>query len=292
MESKELLASLAKMEESLNEVESARKQVESTVKASSELQKEVKEYVSAVKTLCVRLQSWETDLSAHESSISHEYEAAITQINSTCTEVISAFETGIEKTSKDFKSKTEPIIVKFSEQNDKLSEEVKELVALQEHIKKATEEIESVKSTLNEILKELKDSQDEQDAALEDLKSIVSGLNEKIESSKGAVLQAITHSEQSLSGILHQTNEKIDGVGGKTDSLASSVARLTTICQNIDILVQSSTNSITSTINKTKEEVISTIQESKAEALKSVKINRWLIIAGIVILVILQFVFK
>ena len=35
MESNELLASLAKMEASLNEVESARKQVESTVNASS-----------------------------------------------------------------------------------------------------------------------------------------------------------------------------------------------------------------------------------------------------------------
>ena len=212
MESNELLASLAKMEESLNEVESARKQVESTVKASSELQKEVKEYVSAVKALCVRLQSWETDLSVRESSISHEYEAAITQINSTCTEVISSFETGIEKTSKDFKSKTESVIVKFSEQNEKLSEKVKELVALQEHIKKATEEIESVKGALNEILKELKDSQDEQDATLDDLKIKVLGLNEKIESSKDTVLQAITQSEQSLSGILNQTNEKIDDV--------------------------------------------------------------------------------
>ena len=48
MESNELLASLAKMEASLNEVESARKQVESTVNASSELQKEVRDDDSAV----------------------------------------------------------------------------------------------------------------------------------------------------------------------------------------------------------------------------------------------------
>ena len=61
MESNELLASLAKMEASLNEVESARKQVESTVNASSELQKEVREYVSAVKALCVGLQAWESE---------------------------------------------------------------------------------------------------------------------------------------------------------------------------------------------------------------------------------------
>ena len=166
------------------------------------------------------------------------------------------------------------------------------MVALREQIKKATEEIESVKSALNEILKELKDSQDEQDATLEDLKTKFSGLNEKVENSKGTILQAIAHSEQSLSEILNQTNEKIDGVSGKTDALASNVASLTTICQNIDILVHSSTNSITTTINKAKDEVISAIQNSKAETLKSANINRWLIVAGIIILVVLQYIFK
>ena len=163
---------------------------------------------------------------------------------------------------------------------------------MREQIKKATEEIESVKSALNEILKELKDSQDEQDAILEDLKTKISGLNEKIENSKVAVLQAIADSEQSLSAILHQTNEKIDGVSGKADALASNVASLTTICQNIDTLMQSSTNCITSTINKVKDEVISAIQESKEETLKSANINRWLIVAGIITLAILQLVFK
>ena len=283
MESNELLASLAKMEASLNEVDSARKQVQSAVDASLELQKVVREYVSAVKSLCVNLQTWGTDLKRREGSLSQEHETA---------ELIKSFETGIEKTSKDFKTKTDPVITKFVEQNDKLAERVNELVALREQIKKATEEIESVKSALNDILKELKDSQDEQDAILEDLKSKVSGLNEKIESNKGAVLQAITHSEQSLSGILNQTNEKIDGVSGKTDTLASNVAILTTICQNIDTLVHSSTNSITTSINKAKDEVISAIQDSKAETLKSANINRWLIVAGVIILAILQFVFK
>jgi len=127
---------------------------------------------------------------------------------------------------------------------------------------------------------------------LEDLKTKVSGLNEKIENSKVAIMQAIADSENSLSTILHQTNEKIDDVSGKADALASNVTSLTTICQNIDTLVQSSTNSITSTINKVKDEVISAIQESKEETLKSANINRWLIVAGIIILAILQFVFK
>ena len=170
MESNELLASLAKMEASLNEVESARKQVESTVNASSELQKKVSEYVSAVKALCVNLQSWEDDLRAREGSLSHEYEEAIGRVNATCNEIISSFGIEVEKTSTDFKDKTNPVVEKFTEQIGKLEKHVQELTALRDEIKKTTGEIESVKETLTQISKDLKESQEQQDEVLNDIK--------------------------------------------------------------------------------------------------------------------------
>ena len=285
-------SALERLEKNLSELDSARSQVMQSVNASNDLLKMVTQYVAAVKKLAASLEEWESSLSGRESELHGEFGSAIASIKQTCTDIISAFKVDVNKATLDFKKDTDKTLEKFIEQNDKLAERVTELVALREQIKKATEEIESVKSALNEILKELKDSQDEQDATLEDLKAKVTGLNEKIENSKVAVLQAITHSEQSLSAILHQTNEKIDSVSGKADALASNVASLTTICQNIDTLVQSSTNSITATINKVKDEVISAIQESKEETLKSANINRWLIVAGIITLAILQLVFK
>lgn len=209
MESNELLASLAKMEATLNEVESARKQVESTVNASYELQKEVREYVSAVKALCASLQSWESDLRAREEALSREYEEAIRQVRSTCTEVIRLFESDVEKTSTDFKAKTDSVIVKFTEQNDKLTESVKELVALREQIKKATEEIESVKSALNVILKELKDSQDEQDEALNDIKNKISTLSTKTEEIISISKNLISNID-SLKALCQETNRSIN----------------------------------------------------------------------------------
>ena len=283
---------LERLEKNLSELDSARSQVLQSVNASNDLLKMVTQYVTAVKNLAANLEVWESSLRGRESDLHGEFGSAITSIKQTCTDIISAFKVDVNKASSDFKKDTDKTLEKFTEQNDKLAERVSELVALREQIKKATAEIESVKSALNEILKELKDSQDEQDATLEDLKTKVSGLYEKIENSKGTVLQAITHSEQFFSAILHQTNEKIDGVSGKADALASNVASLTTICQNIETLVQSSTNSITSTINKVKDEVISAIQESKAGTLKSANINRWLIVAGIIILAVLQYIFK
>ena len=285
-------SALERLEKNLSELDSARSQVMQSVNASNDLLKMVTQYVAAVKKLAASLEEWESSLSGRESELHGELGSAIASIKQTCTDIISAFKVDVDKATLDFKNDTGKTLEKFAEQNDKLAERVTELVALREQIKKATEEIKSVKSALNEILKELKDSQDEQDATLEDLKAKVSGLNEKIENSKVAVLQAIAHSEQSLSAILNQTNEKIDVISGKADALASNVASLTTICQNIDTLVQSSTNSITSTINKAKDEVISAIQESKAETIKATNINRWLIVGGIIILAILQIVFK
>ena len=285
-------SALERLEKNLSELDSARSQVMQSVNASNDLLKMVTQYVAAVKKLAASLEEWESSLSGRESELHGEFGSAIASIKQTCTDIISAFKVDVNKATLDFKKDTDKTLEKFIEQNDKLAERVIELVALREQIKKATEEIESVKSALNEILKELKDSQDEQDATLEDLKAKVTGLNEKIENSNVVVLQAIAHSEQSLSEILNQTNEKIDGVSGKTDALARNVASLTTICQNIDTLVQSSTNSIITTINTAKDEIVSAIQDSKAETLKSANINRWLIVAGIITLAVLQFIFK
>lgn len=285
-------SALEKLEKNLSELDSARSQVLKSVNASNDLLKMVTLYVTAVKNLADSLEQWESSLSARESELHGEFESAISSIRQRCTEIISAFNADVSKATSEFKTETDKTLEKFTEQNDKLAERVEELVSLREQIKKATAEIESVKSSLNEILKELRDSQDEQDATLEDLKQKVAGLNEKIENSKGTVLQAITRSEQSLSELINQTNGKIDGVSTKADAIANNVGSLTTICQNIDTLVRSSTNSVNTAINKSKEEIVIAIQDSKAEALKSSNVNRWLIIGGIIILAFLQFILR
>lgn len=164
-------SALERLEKNLSELDSARSQVLQSVNASNDLLKMVTQYVTAVKKLAASLEEWESSLSGRESELHGEFGSAITSIKQTCTDIISAFKLDVNKATLDFKKDTDKTLEKFTEQNDKLAERVTELVALREQIKKATEEIESVKSALNEILKELKDSQDEQDAILEDLKT-------------------------------------------------------------------------------------------------------------------------
>ena len=268
MESNELLASLAKMEASLNEIESARKQVESTIKASSELQREVREYVSAVNALCASLQTWEKDLIAREASLSKEYEKAIERINSSCNEIINSFGKEVKKTSTDFKSKTDSVVEKFTEQNNLLSKHVQDLNILKEEFIKATAEIQSIKDYLTQLSKDLKESQKSQDFVLGDIKQ-----------KTDAIPGIISEKAESIVGKLNSLYDKTNGI----DSLLSQVFSLgqdvKAVSEQIHSTIQSSSNSL-----------LKAIESSKNDAAKSINVNRWITIGGIIILIILHFI--
>lgn len=80
--------------------------------------------------------------------------------------------------------------------------------------------------------------------------------------------------EQRLRTILDGTNTKIDLLNEKADNLKSATAQILSA-------IQSSTTTLTSAIATSKEETA-----------KSININRWIIIIGIIILAALQFVFR
>ena len=88
---------LMQLEKDLQSINTAREQVESTVKASTELQKVVGEYVSSVKELCIGLQSWKDVLSSRGTALSNEFERAVSEINSSCTAVITTFSSSVDK---------------------------------------------------------------------------------------------------------------------------------------------------------------------------------------------------
>ena len=289
MESNELLASLAKMEASLKEIESARMQVESTVKASSGLQKEVGEYVSAVRKLCVTLHAWEEELKTREISLRHETESVISDIKRLCEESITSFSSNINEIGTSFKNNTKDVLERFTEQNNKLAGRVEELNALGEQIKNTTEEIENVKGSIEVISKDLKNSQDEQDRVLDEIIQKIAAFPAMIQQSTITITQAVSSSKQSLNEVLAQTNKTLDTVNGKTENLALNIANLSSLCQNINSSVSSATDNLSSALNKAKEEITSELVIVKADITKGTNINRWLIIVGFILLLLLQF---
>lgn len=278
-------SALERLEKNLSELDSARSQVMQSVNASNDLLKMVTQYVSAVKKLAASLEEWESSLSGRESELHGELGSAIACIKQTCTDVISAFKGDVNKVTLDFKKDTDKTLEEFTEQNDKLAERVAELVALREQIKKATEEIESVKGSLELISKDLKESQDEQDVALEEIKTKVSVLPTIIQQSLESITQAVSRSEQTLAETLNQIN-------GKTDTLAINIANLTTLCQSVNSTITSSANNLTNVINNAKDDTLRTIKESQDEITKVSNIDRWIMIIGFIIVIIMFFVIK
>lgn len=272
---------LMQLEKDLQSINTAREQVESTVKASSELQKVVGEYVSSVKKLCIGLKSWEDDLSSQGTALSEEFERTVSQINSSCTAVITTFNSSVEKSVNEFKSKSESTIKEFADQNTILTERVQELNKLRDEIKTATAEIQSIKEGLAQISKDLKESQDGQDAVLNDIKQTVSEIPRIIGSNAQSIIERIESLNQGLS-------VDIASLQGKADSLNSELLAVKSLCHDI----KSATDRLNSNLQSSKESLLSEIARSKEETIKSININRWLIIAAFVILVILHFFLK
>ena len=283
---------LGQLEKDLQEINSARSQVESTVKASTELQKVVSGYVSSVQSLCVGLQAWESELRAREGTISHEYEDAISRLNSTCTDIINSFSTVVKQTSTDFEEKAGSFVEMFSEQNKMLTERVQDLNSLKEDVKKATTESQEIKESISQISQDLKESQESQDAVLEDIKQNVLGLKETVTTVASKLSQEISHAKQDLLDTQNLTNSKIDSVSAKADTLATNIANLTTLCQNIDHSISSSIKDLNASIERIKDDITNVTSETKEEIKKSGIVNRWIIIVGFVIIAILQYLFK
>lgn len=290
---------LVQLENELQGIVSAREQVEKTVKSSTELQNVVAEYVSSVKTLCKGLQSWEKDLRAQGTSLSTEFQSAISNLNSTCSEIINTFDTNVEKTSTDFKTKTDGTITKFVEQNKQLSEKVLELNTLSGEIKKAIDEIKPLKESLTQISKDLEKSQKEQDKVLDDIKQVTDVLPTTIQNGIGTVSAAISSSENIISSAVSSSfNTIVQTIKASETTLSNGINQLNV---NLNTLAANVANiaAWNQTIHSAIGEVSQTLKNSSDEMLmalnqqtKSSNINRWIIIVGIIILAVLQFIIK
>ena len=274
MENNELFQTIEQLKSTLSEISSAREQVEKTVKSSTDLQKVVEDYVASVKTLCVGLNAWNDSLGDFGNDLRERYEKAISKLITSCSEIITTFHTDVGKIATVFKTQTEDTISKFEKQNNTLSDKVKELGVLRDEIKTAIAEIAPIKESLSQLSKELKESQKEQDIVLDDIRQKATNIPATIKGYTDAIVEKLETINQGLKTILENTNTKIDLLNEKADYLKSVSSQILSV-------LQSSTTSITSAI-----------ATSKKETAKSITINRWIIIIGIIMLAVLQVFLK
>jgi chromosome segregation ATPase len=264
-------SALERLEQNLTQLDSARKQVEKTVHASNDLQTIVAGYVASINKLVGEIKEWEKSLEGIQIKFSESANKALTDMKASC-----------EKISTDFSASVDDSIKKFSEQNSLLEKKVKEMDALRDEIKSATKEIQTVKDLLSNISKDLKDSQNKQDETLNNISQVVSGLPETMKGHTDKIIEQANDAKKDLKAILDETKPIITGIDGKADSLAQSITTLQTSVGS----VKSSCDKIKSTLDGIKEE----IEAVKNATAKSININRWIIIAGFIILIALHFI--
>ena len=140
------------------------------------------------------------------------------------------------------------------------------------------------------ISKDLKDSQDQQDRVLDEITQKIAAFPATIQQATITITQAVSSSEQSLNEVLAQTNRTLDTVNGKAENLALNISNLSSLCQDINSSVSSASDNLLNAINKAKDEITNELIILKANISKDTNINRWMIIGGFIIIVILQLV--
>lgn len=272
--------SLERLEQSLKDIKSAKQQVEQTVATSTELQGIVSGYVSSLDSLLTNVKNWVNEISSFQSSNLSGIEKSIGNIQRSCDKVVENFTSSTGELSTNLKTKITDELGKFESANTKLSSQVEKLLSLDEHLQSTTSAVNSVKEKLVEVLNELKASQKAQDESLDALKKaqdVLSTKTDNIETSCKEISKSLSGASTVIEGIATVVND--------------SNKEISEIKKNYD----ANTKIIKSEISKLEEMVSSLnkqIETTREELMKSSKVNRWIVIASFILLVILVLVWR
>ena len=303
-------SALERLEQNLKDLDSAKKQVEATVNASDKLQQVVSSYVNTLVSVQEGLKQWEKELQGIQVGNDTAFKNAIEQMRATCSEVVDLFKSKLDETKDGFEADTNSFLVKLERENGKLSEQVNALKILGSSFANAIKDVKALLETLSIDLKESQRSQDEVlDVIKEDvgrisnttsntIKGYVDEQTRKIEtlhSGKDTKLQELANAISSVKQVCDDIKEKSNTIENCCQDIRSnsdSLLREALATKELNhTIIQKIENSISSNATKA-EELQQTIKASVDDIVHQSNINKWIIIAGIIILSALQFIAK
>lgn len=256
-------AALERLEKNLQNLDSAREQVENTVNASHKLRQIVRDYINSITEFRSDIQEWEKQLKQSQDNLSSKIQDIFTTLETSCDAI-----------SAKFKSSTNETLNKFSEQNVILGERVDELIILRKELKSAMSEIVTIKDTLAQLTMVFNRSKENQDQALSNIIGRVAELPVTVKGYTDGVAQQMDERHREFCKKIDDSITKTEIVIQKLDSLTEAYSNIQKTCDDIKTSVSDVNN------------MVATHYDSLS---KSIKINRWIIIAGIIILVALHF---
>ena len=261
---------LERLTRNLQDLESARTQVENTVDASNELREAVIGYVKSINELYAEIRDWEAYLKVVQNNLSSEITETFVTLKDSC-----------ETISVGFKKSTDKTLRELTKQSEELQNRVKELDVLRKDLKGAMTEIGGMKSTLSNLTTVLTKSLQGQDKALADIIGNVSGLPVIVKGYTEDVVQKMDKRHHEFTEKLDFLNEKGKANIEKLDVLISKCDAI----QKTGSTVQMACSNIQGAINEVK----GAVTDMQITLPKSITLNRWIIIFGIIVLIVLHF---
>ena len=309
----EINSALERLEQNLKDLDSAKKQVEATVSASNKLQQVVSDYVKSLVSVQEGLKQWEKELQGVQVGNDTAFKNAIEQMGASCSEVVNLFKSKLDETKEGFENDTNSFLIKLESENGKLSEQVNALKILGSSFDNAIQDVNSVKALLEGLSNDLKESQKSQDEVLDVIKEDVSKISnttsntvkgfveeqtrkfETLHSGKDVKLQELANSISAVQQVCNDIKEKSGSIESCCNDIRSnsdSLLREALATKELNhTIIRKIEESISSNITKT-EELQKYIQSCTEDIVKQSNINRWIVIAGIIILAVLQFILK
>ena len=270
-------AALERLTRNLRDLESARTQVENTVDASNELRETVIGYVKSINELYAEIRDWEEYLKVIQNNLSSEITDTFVTLKDSC-----------ETISVGFKNSTDKTLKELTKQSEEFQNRVNELDVLRKDLKGAMTEIGGMKITLSNLTTVLTKSLQGQDKALAYIIGNVSGLPVIVKGYTDDVVQQMDKRHHEFTKKLDLLNEKVniiveklDDLISKCDAIQKTGSSVQMVCSNIQVTI----NNIQVTINDVKGAV--TVMQTTLT--KSININRWIIVFGIIVLFVLHF---
>lgn len=268
-------AALERLEKNLSEVESAKKQVEETIATSESLQQIIGRYSDSLVELNSEISKFILEVQNYQSLKTSELDLAISKIKTSCEGVVIKFNTDVKDSKDAFNAELSETLTKFGYENNKLTEQVTKLNSLHDALDIATSEVKEIEKKMDGIAKVLKDSQGEQDRSLDNIKSSLTSLPANITSQIDGVINTININAVDL-------NTKADEI---EKSIVSAIQKLNTITS-----VLSETKTICNAIKSDIAQLKKSMDFGLSEVGSAINVNRWILVIGIIVLIILHFI--
>lgn len=264
----DLYQTIEELKDTLANIDSARKQVSDTVAAYSATQSRIQDYVDKLCGIENALKKLVALLQNNKVIIEQQASSAITNLQTTCTEITTKIQKGQEAMSLSFSEKLNSRIQEIDRQVSAFDNSVKQAESLAKNIKETSDNVANVVQTIKVIRQELSSSQKEQDVVLA-----------RIEGNVSSLMTSCSESAKALN----------DEINSKATILQNDLGQLKDSNENIIQKLANNQHTILESLDNLKNE----ISESEAEIEKQAEINRnigFATLALLLFLLILHFV--